>query len=310
MSSRTTMPTAIYQDFYGLSAPPFGITPDTAFFYAHRAHREALQTLAFALREGEGFVKVTGEVGTGKTLLLRMLLKELGEDFSTAWIPNPRMSDQALWAALADELGMYDRASAAPADFHKRLGEHLVSLHKAGRPVVLVIDEAQAMGIEGLETVRLLTNLETEKRKLLQVVLFGQPELDDLLARPEVRQLRQRITFSYRLSPLSRRAVREYLDHRLRRAGYDGAFPFSAGAVRGISRASGGVPRLVNIVAHKSLMLGYGRGRRRIDARLVDLAVRDTEGASRGRGLFRFVIWSIALMVLTGVGVTLGAGLT
>ncbi|MGM0517655.1 MAG: ExeA family protein [Pseudomonadota bacterium] len=300
----------MYQDFYGLSAPPFGITPDTEFFYANQSHQKALQTLAFALREGEGFVKVTGEVGTGKTLLVRMLLKELGDDFSTAWIPNPRMSDHSLWSALGDELAMNDSESATPADFHKRLGEHLVSLHKAGRPVVLVIDEAQAMGTEGLETVRLLTNLETEKRKLLQVVLFGQPELDELLARQEVRQLRQRITFSYRLSPLSRRAVREYLDHRLRRAGYNGAFPFTAVAVQRITRASGGVPRLVNIVAHKSLMLGYGRGRRRIGGRLVDLAVRDTEGASPGRGPFRLVAWSIALMVLTGVGVTLGVGLT
>lgn len=308
MSRRNAMPAAIYQDFYGLSAPPYGLTPDTAFFYANRSHREALQTLGFALRVGEGFVKVTGEVGTGKTLLLRMLLRELGEEFSTAWIPNPRMSDQALWAALADELGMQDGAAAAAADFHKRLGEHLVTLHKADRPVVLVIDEAQAMGIDGLETIRLLTNLETEKRKLLQVVLFGQPELDELLGRPEVRQLRQRITFSYRLTPLSRRAVREYLDHRLRRAGYDGAFPFSAGAVRRIGRASGGIPRLINIVAHKALMLGYGRGQSRIDARLVDLAVRDTEGAFRGRGPFRLFSWSIALVLLAGVGLALGTG--
>jgi len=309
MSDRTTMPAAIYQDFYGLSAPPFGITPDTGFFYANPSHQEALQTLAFALREGEGFVKVTGEVGTGKTLLVRMLLKELGEGFATAWIPNPRMNDRSLWSALADELGMDDKAPGAHADFHKRLGAHLVSLHKAGRPVVLVIDEAQAMGTEGLETVRLLTNLETEKRKLLQVVLFGQPELDELLSRPEVRQLRQRITFSYRLSPLSRRAVREYLDHRLRRAGYNGAFPFTAGAVQRITRASGGIPRLVNIIAHKSLMLGYGRGCRRIGGRLVDLAVRDTEGATRARGPLGFMAWSIAVLALVGLGVTLGLGL-
>lgn len=310
MSGHSTMPAAIYQEFYGLSAPPFGITPDTGFFYANPSHQEALQTLAFALREGEGFVKVTGEVGTGKTLLVRMLLKELGDRFATAWIPNPRMSDRSLWSVLADELGMKDDGSGGRSDFHKRLGAHLVSLHKAGRPVVLVIDEAQAMGTEGLETVRLLTNLETEKRKLLQVVLFGQPELDDLLARQEVRQLRQRITFSYRLSPLSRRAVREYVDHRLRRAGYNGAFPFTSGAIRQITRASDGVPRLVNIIAHKSLMLGYGRGRRRIGGRLVDLAVRDTEGASRGRGPFRLAAWSIALIAVGGVGAAVGVGLS
>ncbi len=304
------MPAAIYQQHFGLHEPPFGITPNTGFFYAHPAHRQALDTLLVALRSGEGFVKVTGEVGTGKTLLCRMLLNHLREDFVTAWIPNPRMSDLGLWTAVADELempaddlpGEDGRAGFDENRFHKRLGAHLVRQHAQGRPVVLVIDEAQALGVEGLETVRLLTNLETERRKLLQVVLFGQPELDALLRRDEARQLRQRITFAQRLEPLSRPAVAEYLDHRLRRAGYAGSQPFTPGALRIIARASGGIPRLVNILAHKSLMLAYGRGGRRVDRRLARLAVADTEGARRPAAPLPWLLGGLA-----AVGLAAGA---
>lgn len=308
MTAKPAMFNAIYQDFFGLTAAPFGITPDTDFFYANPSHRQALETLAFALQMGEGFVKVTGEVGTGKTLLSRLLFRRLQDEFATAWIPNPRMSDHALWAAVADELEMPVDESTGETDFHKRIGHHLVWLHAQGKPVVLVIDEAQAMGIEALETVRLLTNLETEKRKLLQVVLFGQPELDDQLAQREVRQIRQRITFSYRLQPLDRRAVGEYLEHRLRRAGLNGTNPFSPRAVNRIARASGGVPRLVNIIAHKSLMLAYGQGKHRVGARIASRAAMDTEGAAHG--MPRWPLMAVSALFLVGIGALASYGVT
>ncbi len=269
----------MYLEFFGLSEKPFSLTPDTAFYYRNPSHQEALNTLLVALQMGEGFIKVTGEVGTGKTLICRKLLRELAADarFVSAYIPNPVLTPPALRFALAEELGI---------SFHRNLGQHrimqmisdrLVVERAAARQVVLIIDEAQALPEDCLEAIRLLTNLETEKSKLLQVVLFGQPELDTHLAQPSVRQLRQRITFGYRLSPMDVNAVSGYLYHRLAVAGYSGPRLFSASLSRAIFKVCNGVPRLTNILAHKCLLAAYGEGRLEVNRRHLRRAVEDTE---------------------------------
>ena len=307
----------MYLEFFGLNEAPFSLTPDTAFYYNNPSHQEALNTLLVALQMGEGFIKVTGEVGTGKTLLCRKLLHELAgkERSMTAYIPNPEVRPTALRYSLADELGI---------SYHRNMGQHrvmqmindrLVTERAAGRQVVLIIDEAQALPEDCLEAVRLLTNLETEKSKLLQVVLFGQPELDRHLGNPAVRQLRQRITFAYTLAPMDLAAVSGYLTHRLAVAGYCGDRLFDARVTRQIYRACHGVPRLTNIVAHKCLLAAYGEGRAQVDRRHLQRAVEDTESLQRGgsrsglgriglmlTGAFSAGVAALGTYVLTGMG--------
>lgn len=272
----------MYQEHFGLRELPFGITPDTSFFFPHSSHQEALNTLLVAARTGEGFMKVVGEVGTGKTLLCRKFLDALDRDrFVTAYLPNPYLRPETLLLAVADELGIAYPEHVPQHQLLRLLTRCLLDSHAAGRRVVLCLDEAQAMPTETLEALRLLTNLETERRKLLQVVLFGQPELDARLANPAVRQLKQRITFSYRLRPLSLGDVHYYLVHRMTVAGYRGSDPFAVEAVRRLFHASGGVPRLVNVLAHKSLMAAFGEGAREVRSAHVRLAVADTESVAR-----------------------------
>jgi MSHA biogenesis protein MshM len=270
----------LYLDHFGLSELPFGITPDTSFTVLTRSHQEALNTLLVALNSGEGFIKITGEVGTGKSLLCRRLLQALPENAVSAYLPNPYLAPRTLLLALAEELGV--AVDSASDDYHllKRVNEALLAYAGDERPVVVCIDEAQAMPLETLESLRLLSNLETEKRKLLQIVLFGQPELDRKLAEPSVRQLLQRIAFHYRLGCLGREEVGNYLAHRLRVAGYRGEEVFAPRSVRSLHRASRGTPRLLNILAHKSLLAVYGEGKHAVLPRHVRQAAADTEGAA------------------------------
>lgn len=269
----------MYQAHFGLRELPFGITPDTSFFFGSARSQEALNTLLIAARSGEGFIKITGEVGTGKTLLCRKFMATVGDEFITAWIPNPFLEPRSLMLALADELELsLDRE----VDQHlllRTITHHLLKLARHGKRVLLCIDEAQALPLETMEALRLLTNLETEKRKLLQIVLFGQPELNRKLELESIRQLAQRITFHYHLGPLGRDDLDYYLAHRLRVAGHNGARLFSRRAVMRLYRASGGIPRLVNILAHKALMLCYGQGRQEVSAAHVAAAARDTMAA-------------------------------
>ena len=243
----------MYREHFGLQDLPFGITPDTNFFFDHSTHQEALNTLLVAVRSGEGFIKVVGEVGTGKTLLCRKFLDELDRhDFVTAYIPNPYLQPMTLLLAIADELQLPYDADSTQHQMLKLLTRHLVDNYADRKRVVVCLDEAQAMPLETLESLRLLTNLETGRRKLLQVVLFGQPELDARLSEPSVRQLKQRITFACVLRPFVREETEFYLAHRLGVAGYRGPRLFSRAAVGRLHRAARGVPRLINILAHKA----------------------------------------------------------
>ena len=293
----------MYQEFFGFDEAPFSLTHDTAFYYGNPSHQEALNTLLVALQLGEGFIKVTGEVGTGKTLLCRKLLRELGEDdrFVTAYVPNPALTPIALRYSLADELGVQYHRNLGQHKVMQLINERLLAEKAAGRKTVLIVDEAQALPVDCLEAIRLLTNLETEKSKLLQVVLFGQPELDRHLAQPSARQLLQRITFSYCLTPMDDGAVSGYLMHRLTVAGHTGPRLFPAPVARRIARASGGVPRVVNILAHKALLAAFGEGRASVDRRHVDRAIADTESVTRHRRHFaRRLVMALAAATSAG----------
>jgi MSHA biogenesis protein MshM len=260
-----------------------------------------------AARNGEGFIKITGEVGTGKTLLCRKFMATLGEGFVTAYIPNPMLEARTLMLALADELEI---ALDQDVDQHrllKAIMDRLLALAGQGKRVLLCLDEAQAIPLESLEALRLLTNLETEKRKLLQIVLFGQPELNRKLALESIRQLAQRISFHYHLGPLSADDLDFYVAHRLRVAGFTGGRLFSAAAITRLYKASGGVPRLVNILAHKSLMLCYGEGGHAVSRAHVNAAARDTLAAGAGNeGARRFLPWAAIGALLTSAAAGLG----
>jgi len=269
----------MYLTHFALRELPFGLTPDTAFAFACAPHQEALNTLLVAIGNGEGFMKITGEVGTGKTLLCRRFLADLDDRFVTAYIPNPYLDPRGLLLALADELRVAFERDNDQHHMVKALNEALLEFARADKRVVVCLDEVQAMPLETLESLRLLSNLETEKRKLFHVVLFGQPELDARLRHESVRQLQQRITYHYHLSPLSRREMEYYVGHRLRVAGYVGDRLFHRTAMDALYRATGGVPRLVNVLAHKAMLAAYGEGRHYVSAAHVRKAAKDTPAA-------------------------------
>lgn len=271
----------MYLQFFHMSEMPFTLLPDTSFFYESESYREALDVLIVAIRSGEGFVKVTGEVGTGKTMLCRKLLNLLATDqFVTLYIPNPYMTPNQLRMALADELGItYSHSSDNEITSYqllKDISQQLMAHHKQGKRIIICLDEAQAMPVETLEALRLLSNFETEKNKLLQIVLFGQPELDERLNQQCNRQLKQRITFSYALRPVDRNSLPGYINHRLRIAGYQGGDLFSDKAMDKIYLASNGVPRIINTLCNKALILAFGQGLNNVARKHVDLAIADT----------------------------------
>jgi len=287
----------MYLRHFLLREEPFSITPDSAFFYPHESVQDALNMLLVALRSGEGFLKIVGEVGCGKTVLCRQLLKTLQGECVTAYIPNPDMGPDDLLMALVHELGIEVEPPVSRHKVLRMLEVCLLEHAQAGRRVVVCIDEAQAIPLRTVESIRLLSNLETEKQKLLQLVLLGQPELDEKLARPEIRQLLQRITFSAHVGPLLAQRVPAYLKYRMAIAALSEATDtrvFEADAAKIIARLSGGVPRIVNILAHKCLMLAFGEDEHRINVRHVRVAAADTPGLrsrlswwSRWRRLWR-----------------------
>lgn len=281
----------MYHDFYGFHEAPFNITPDPRFMFFSERHREAYQHLLFGVRERKGFIQITGEVGAGKTTLCRAFLERLEPTYKTALILNPVMTATQLLKTILKELELQaprDRVSCLEV-----LNRFLLEQLAAGNEVVLIVDEAQDLNRELLEQIRLLSNLETDQRKLLQIVLIGQPELRDLLATRQLRQLRQRITVRYHLTPLSSRETSYYIHHRMRVAGsnsldhvsHERPTPstgpvFSSGALRRIHRYSGGVPRLINAVCDKALLCGYVEKTEQLGAKHVRRAVKDLEGTA------------------------------
>jgi MSHA biogenesis protein MshM len=287
----------MYSKHFGLREAPFSITPDTSYFFTSPHSQEALNTLLVAAKSGEGFIKITGEVGTGKTLLCRKFIATVGPDFVTAYIPNPYLEPRTLMLALADELEVPLERDVDQHQLLKSITHRLMELAREGKQVLMLLDEAQAIPTESLEALRLLTNLETEKRKLLQIVLFGQPELNQHLQANSIRQLAQRITFHYHLGPLSRDDIEYYLAHRLRVAGYAGGRLFSRGAIAGLYKASGGIPRLVNIMANKALMLCYGEGKQEVTRRHVNLAASDTVTPQSGGLRWAWMAGGVSLLI-------------
>lgn len=294
----------MYLQHFGLNEMPFSLTPNTHFFLNVGSHQEAMNLLLVGLDNAAGFIKIVGEVGTGKTILCRKLLNSLDDRYVTAYIPNPHLTPAGMRIAFAEELSVQVRRNEGQHSVLKKITERLIELAQQGKIVVLLIDEAQAMPEETIEALRLLTNLETETQKLLQVVLFGQPELDEMLERKSLRQLKQRITFSCYLKPLEPEAMERYIEHRMTGSGYNGQQLFKPAALNLLHRASGGVPRLVNILCHKALMVAYGKGDRCIEKSYVQRAVQDTEGALAMTPR-RFPHWaSLALLlVLAACGV-------
>lgn len=297
----------MYTEHFGLSELPFALTPNTHFYLNLPTHHEALNLALVALSGGDSFVKIVGEVGTGKTLLCRKLLNALEEgEYVTAYIPNPHLNPSELRVSFAQEIGV-QLAGLKKYELLNAINLRLIELAKQDKKVVLMVDEAQAMPEETIEALRLLTNLETETAKLFQVVLFGQPELDELLRRNSLRQLLQRITFSYQLKPLDHEAVQHYIEQRVQRAGFEGVSLFKRDAANKIAQASRGIPRLVNILSHKSLMAAYGKGDIQVNARHVYSAVEDTEGVSlQGRSAWRLPVLLSMFLAVTAAMVYLG----
>ncbi len=248
----------MYRAYYGLARRPFEMTPDPAFLYLGETHREGLATLVYGVQSGKGFVLLTGEVGTGKTTLLHALLGQLEADTASAFVFNPRLEPLDFFRVLLDEYGI-EVECRTKAEYLLALNEFLIERLGQNLKTVLIIDEAQTLSPEMLEEVRLLSNLETPTSKLLQIVLVGQPELVELLARPELRQLRQRIVLRHHLRPFDERETDAYVDERLALAGYTGKGIFDRGARRELYARTAGVPRLVNVVCDGALLLGYSR---------------------------------------------------
>ena len=267
----------MYLDYYGLTEPPFDITPNPRFLFYSAKHREAYNHLLYGIRERKGFVQLTGEVGAGKTTLCRAMLEQLNGHYATALILNPILSPDELMKAIAIEFGL-DVRGMDRLDTVAAINNFLLWQVEQGRDAVLIIDEAQNLTEDLLEQVRLLSNLETDNHKLLQIVLMGQPELRDRLNSLNLRQLRQRITVRYHLSSLSAAEINQYIQHRLRVSGAKGAPHFTRPALWRIHQYTGGIPRLVNAVCDKALLAGFVNQREQLDYRVVGAAIRELEG--------------------------------
>ncbi len=294
-----------FQEYYGLSQQPFSLAPNTEFYVEIKTQQECFNVLSYALQAGEGFIKITGEVGTGKTLLCRRLLNSLHEDdYVSVYIPNPALSPQALWRAIGHELSL----DVNGIDMHlvqERIQQRLLSLAQQGRSVILVVDEAQCIPEDSLEAMRLISNLEAESRSLIQIVLFGQPELNTLLAQDRFRQLKQRITYSAELQAMDGASLQHYIQQRMVLAGYRGMPVFEERALKLMNKATAGIPRLINIIAQKALFSAFGGGSNKVSEAHVRAAAIDTEGAKPLAQSNRFFWKEIVLTLLMSLWVVI-----
>ena len=267
----------MYLEHFGLSRPPFKITPDTTLFYSGSKRGAALEALKYAITAGEGIIKVVGEVGSGKTMLCRMLEQVLPEHVEVVYIANPSLAPENILHVVAFELKLPISHDTNRLNVMQLLQQYLLQKHAANRQVVVFVEEAQSMPIETLEEIRLLSNLETNDHKLLQMVLFGQPELDDKLRNPAIRQLKERITHSFYLDPFPRSDILEYLNFRMRAVGYKGPDIFSQKTASDIEKKSHGLTRRINILADKALLAAYAEGGHGITTRHIKIAARDSD---------------------------------
>lgn len=295
----------MYQGHFGLERPPFKITPDTSLFYEGCQRGAALEALIYAVSSGEGIVKVVGEVGSGKTMLCRMLEVRLAEKIDIVYIANPSLSPDNILHVIAHELGLNVDNSSDKLDVMQSIGQYLLGRHADNRQVVMFVEEAQSMPIETLEEIRLLSNLETEQSKLLQMVLFGQPELDEKLAQVNIRQLKERITHSFYLDPFPPKDTLEYLNFRLRSVGYRGPDVFSKKTANAIKKYSGGLTRRINILADKALMASFSEGGHEVTLKHVRAGALDSDFRKK-QDLRLWLIMAIVLVALLAA-VWLGA---
>jgi len=292
----------MYEQFYGLKEKPFEITPDPRFLYMSEQHREAYAHLTYALNETKGFTVITGEVGTGKTTLIQMLLARLDGHTRTAHLFNPKLSTRDFLNYICHDLGLKTEGLTTKGELLTLLHSFLLECYARKERVVLIIDEAQTLSPKLLEEVRLLTNLETPKSKLLQVILMGQPELDKILADQRFRQLRQRISVRYHLKPLNRDETREYIEKRLKVAGARDCHLFDDGAVREIWKRSNGVPRIINVLCDNALVTGYVEEKRPIERKIIRDVARDMDGpAAVTRPVWSYVFMSVVFLIVVGI---------
>lgn len=295
----------MYEEFYGLKEKPFNLTPDPRFFFLSENHRGAFEHLLYGIKEKEGFILITGEVGAGKTTLCRALLNKLeSQGTDTALILNPMFSGQELLQCILGDFGI-PGSGTAKKDLLDGLNRFLLNQQAAGRSSVLIIDEAQNLPLPVLEELRILSNLETEKEKLLQIILMGQIELKEKLSLPRLRQLNQRISVRYHLQPLAREEVPRYIQHRLTVAGSTGDLHFTPGALREIYRYSQGIPRLINLACDRALLAGYAEQAREIRRQVVSRGLKSLEGeetATKASGVTHRLALALAGVIVFVLG--------
>ncbi len=292
----------MYKEYFGLKEDPFSIAPDPQFLYMSERHCEALAHLIYGTKADSGFVLLTGEVGTGKTTICRCLLGQIPENSEIAFILNPKLSVAELLATICDELGIsYPEKNHSIKVFIDLINTYLLDVHSQGKQTVLIIDEAQNLSVDVLEQIRLLTNLETDKHKLLQVIMLGQPELNRILDRSELRQLSQRVTARYHLEPLSKSEIEGYLRHRLAVAGVERPL-FPIKTVDRLYRLTGGVPRLINLLCDRALLGAYVKGLHIVSPALLTEAHDEVFGNSAGRGgkahLWQWLLVALLTLIL------------
>jgi general secretion pathway protein A len=279
----------VYEAFFSLEDTPFVLTPDPRFLLRSKGHHEVLSSLIYGITSQKGLMALIGDVGTGKTMVCRALLRELPKDVQSALVLNPYLSDTELLGTILDDLGVDRRGGSTKGELMSVLSQHLLAVGVEGKTVVVILDEAQQMSVEALEQIRILSTLETATRKLLQIVLVGQPELEEKLQRRDLRQLDQRIGIRCYLKPLSRKETFRYVEHRLRIAGLPGALPFARGALAQVYKHSRGIPRVINLVCDRALTAAFSARAREITPTLMKAAIRNLQGARpRRRAVFRF----------------------